>query len=84
MSINGQGRSNDDEKQGGGIDPVRPFFNPIPNIRNQRRLVAGFDDTLVEDANLGLQMYVNLQIHVVDKEVKGSGNQTTKEMTYTN
>ena len=28
--------------------------------------------------------WMNLQIHVVDKEVEGSGNQTTKDMTNTN
>ena len=28
--------------------------------------------------------WVNLQIHVVDKEVEDSGNQTTEEMTNTN
>ena len=43
---------NDDEEHGGGNCPARPTFNPIPNIRNQRRLVLGFDDTSNEEADL--------------------------------
>ena len=53
MSINGQGRKNDDEEHGGGIGPARPTFNPIPNIQNQRRPIVGFDDTSDEEADLG-------------------------------
>ena len=30
------------------------------------------------------ETWMNLQIHVVDKEVEGSGNQTKKETTNTN
>ena len=44
---------NDDGEHGRGIGPARPTFNPIRNIRNQRRLVAGFNDTSDEEANLG-------------------------------
>ena len=36
-----------------GIGPTRPTFDPIPNIQNQRRPVAGFDDTSSEEADLG-------------------------------
>ena len=46
-------RRNDDKEQGGGIGPVRPTFNFIPNIRNQTMPVAGFDDTSDEEADLG-------------------------------
>ena len=53
MRINGQGRKNDDEKQGGGIGVARPTFNHIPKIRNRRRLTIGFDDTSDEDADFG-------------------------------
>ena len=44
---------NDDEEQGGGIDPTRPNFNTIPNIQNQIRPIAGFDDTSDKEADLG-------------------------------
>ena len=67
---------NDDEEHGGGIGPVRPTFNPISNIRNQRRLVARF--------HMRRSTWVNMQIHVVDKEVEDSDNQTIEEMTNTN
>ena len=70
---------NDDEEQGKGIDPIRPNFNHIRNIRNKIRSIAGFYDTSDEEATL-----VNLQIHVVDKEVEDSGNQTTEEAKNTN
>ena len=32
LSINGQGRRNDNEEHGGGIGPTRLTFNLIPNI----------------------------------------------------
>ena len=53
MSINGKERKNVDEERGGVIGLVRPIFNPIPNIRNQRRLIVGFDDTSNEEADFG-------------------------------
>ena len=53
LSINGQGRKNDDKEQGEGIDLARPIFNPILNIQNQRRPITGFDDTSDEEADLG-------------------------------
>ena len=53
LSINGQEHRNDDEEHGRGIGSARPTFKPIPNIRNQRRPVVGFDETLDEEANLG-------------------------------
>ena len=56
--INGHGRRNDSEEQGKGIGPLRPTFNYIPKIRNQRRPIVGFDDTLDEDAHFG--EFVNL------------------------
>ena len=58
MSINGQEHRNDDKEHGGGISPDRPTFNLIPNIRNQRRPVAGFNDTSDEEDDLG--EYANL------------------------
>ena len=39
--------------KGVGISPVRPTFNHIPKIRNQRRSTVGFDDTLDEDVDFG-------------------------------
>ena len=53
MRINGQGRRNDDEKQGGGIGSAKLNFNHIPNIRNQRRPTAEFDDTSDEETDFG-------------------------------
>ena len=44
---------NDDEEQDEGIGPARSIFNHIPKIRNQRRPIVRFDDTLYEDANFG-------------------------------
>ena len=51
LSINGQGHRNDDEEHGRGIGPATPTFNLIPNIRNQMRLVVGFNDTSYEEAD---------------------------------
>ena len=44
---------NDNEEQGGGIGPAIPIFNLIPNIRNQKRSIVGFNDTSDEEADLG-------------------------------
>ena len=44
---------NDDEEHGERIGPARPTYNPISNIRNQSRSIAGFDDTSNEKADLG-------------------------------
>ena len=44
---------NDDEEQGGGIGPAIPIVNLIPNIRNQKRSIIGFNDTSDEEADLG-------------------------------
>ena len=44
------GIRNDDVKQGGGISPIVPIVNPIPN--NQWRLTMdNDDDTLEEEAD---------------------------------
>ena len=53
LRINGQGHRNDNEEQGGGIGRTRPTFNYIPKIRNQKRPIVGFDNTLDEDADFG-------------------------------
>ena len=53
LRINGQGRRNNDEEQGGGIGPARPIFNHSPKIRNQRSPTIGFDDTSDEEADFG-------------------------------
>ena len=44
---------NDDEKQGGGISLTRSIFNHTPNIRNQRRLITGFNGTPDEKVDFG-------------------------------
>ena len=53
MRVVGQRNENNDEEQGGGVGPARPIVNPIPNLQNQRRLAAGFDDTSDEEADFG-------------------------------
>ena len=53
LRINGHGRRNDDEEQGGGIGPAKPTFNHIPKIRNQRMPTVGFDDTSDDDVYFG-------------------------------
>ena len=79
LSINGQERRNDDEEHGGGIGPTRPTFNPIPNIRNQKRPTVGFDDT--SDKETGLGEYANPR----GRQKGGQQcNQTTEETTNTN
>ena len=53
LRINGQEHRNDNEEQGGGIGPARPTFSHILKIRNQRKPIVGFDDTLDENADFG-------------------------------
>ena len=70
---------NDDEKRGRGIDPARPNFNHIPKIQNERRPITGF-----MTLHIRRPTSVNLRIHVVDKEVEDSVNQTIEDTTNTN
>ena len=53
MRVIGQRNGNNDEQQGGGVGPARPIVNLIPNLQNQRRPAAGFDDTSDEKADFG-------------------------------
>ena len=53
MRIVGQRNWNNNEKQGRGVGPARPIVNPIPNLQNQKRSAAGFDDTSDEEADFG-------------------------------
>ena len=43
---------NDDEEQSEVIGLTRTIFNLIPNIRNQRRPFARFNDTLDKETDL--------------------------------
>ena len=51
MRVVGQTNGNNDEEQGEGVGSARPIINPIPNLQNQRRPAAGFDDTSYEEAD---------------------------------